>query len=207
MTGCKSALAVLAETISDCAGRAGAATALSGGDGIKRQDAKTQGTVAGCQDPANGSLRWWVAQASGLCWPATRRTIGCQTSGRQVADRHGRVARSTLQSRARSPAMSQHGGRAQAPANGSLGWTNDGRRRKKVSVDARPHPGLLPRGEGTAFVCFRMLDRPSGQSRRQYCQRRGEWSPPLLGERAGVREVVALMPVSLPDAPPRFPAP
>jgi hypothetical protein len=52
----------------------------------------------------------WVAQATGLCRPATRRTEwraskfdrGCillgasHNSGRRVADRNGRVARSTL---------------------------------------------------------------------------------------------------------------
>jgi len=51
--------------------------------------------VAVCKDPAKGSLGWWVAQATSLCWLATRRTIGCQANGRQVADRNGRVARST----------------------------------------------------------------------------------------------------------------
>jgi hypothetical protein len=40
---------------------------------------------------------WWVAQATGLYWPATRRTIGGWTAGRQVADHNGRVARSTQQ--------------------------------------------------------------------------------------------------------------
>ena len=43
--------------------------------------------------------QWRVGVVGGtghcLCWPATRRTSFWLTNGRQVADRNGRVARST----------------------------------------------------------------------------------------------------------------
>src|SRR5690348_12681083 len=67
------------------------------------------------------------------------------------------------------------------------------------SVNARPHPGPLPRGEGEAFArsgtsyadgfisSRRTFEtRPTGNLAHE-CNRQRTISPPLLGERAGVR--------------------
>src|SRR5438552_7627903 len=54
--------------------------------------------------------------------------------------------------------------------------------------DARPHPGLLSRGEGESFAGFWEC-RAAGDGRNVVEQTEdGRWRLPLLGERAGVRE-------------------
>jgi hypothetical protein len=55
---------------------------------------------------------------------------------------------------------------------------------------ARPHPGLLPRGEGIAVARFWFCGWVSGKSSRWFVQQRRRTFLLLLGEKAGMREVV-----------------
>ena len=66
---------------------------------------------------------------------------------------------------------------------------NDARRRKKVSADARPHPGLLPRGEGTALARLDFSVDCSANPVAGFSRSRRAF-PLLLGEKAGMREIV-----------------
>jgi hypothetical protein len=47
------------------------------------------------------------------------------------------------------------------------------KRRFEYLMNARPHPGLLPRGEGTAIARFWFCERLSGKSSRAHFQSGG----------------------------------
>jgi len=56
-------------------------------------------------------------------------------------------------------------------------------------LNVRPHPDPLPRGEGTAVGYFIFCESFLAAGRARFARWPGAFLP-LLGERAGVREVV-----------------
>src|ERR1035438_728429 len=64
----------------------------------------------------------------------------------------------------------------------SLGATNDGRRRKEICFDARPHPGLLPRGEGITSRVFEFSDERPASPGAQIFKQPARVSPSPWGE-------------------------
>ena len=61
---------------------------------------------------------------------------------------------------------------------------------EKLGLWARPHPNLLPRGEGTAMAHFQEFGWLSGKSSRTIIQGDGERFSFSPGEKAGMRESV-----------------
>ena len=51
--------------------------------------------------------------------------------------------------------------------------------------NARPHPNPLPRGEGTAVVCFAFCENFSSRLQRLICKVAGSVSPSPWGEGRG----------------------
>jgi hypothetical protein len=116
-----------------------------------RKDTKARGMVAVCKD-------WPSAKTfASLCLCALALSLAGLKS--TAAGATPRMATGT----GALPGKVPIGGRAQAPANGSLGWTNGERSREKVCVDARPHLLSSPPGRGNdrwTIPVLRMMVRP-----------------------------------------------